>query len=325
MRSEVPAKNILNLASIGNIQAVLENSRDKSTGTYIGERKTALILPPGMRRGAIQAAMCSALEDYKLAPDGFDYIVGASVGATNGRELLGGKIKQIVEIFVNDSDIFLKKPIPPILDFRVAEAMFRKIGADENLQKSKHTQLYIGLRNLLTGQYSYLNAKDIDDTIAAVISSMSIYSITKSRKPPVNQELYGDPMLGARASIDFAKNNLKATDILILFCTNPFKKDPFETSINYLFTSIEHMIAPGKHRNKARLLLRALSRLIQSDDNPEYYLNLFSTEGDTNIAGIYPRRQPLKPNETNHNLLQQAVTEAQDYTHMLVKTSLGQI
>ncbi len=323
MRSERSAKNILNLASIGNIQAVLENASDKSNGTNMGERRTALILPPGMRRGAIQAAMCSALEDCNLAPDGFDYIVGASVGATNGRELLGGKIKQLLEIFVNDKDIFLKKPIPHILDFKVAEDMFRKIGADEDSLKSKPTQLYIGLRNLLTGQYSYLNAKDIDDTIAAVISSMSIYSITNSRKPLVNQELYGDPMLGARASIDFAKNNLKATDILILFCTNPFKKDPFETSINYLFTSIEHMIAPGKSRNKGRLLLQALSRLIQSDDNPEYYLNLFSSQGHTNMAGIYPKRQPLKPNETNHNLLQQAVTEAQDFTNLLVKTSLG--
>jgi hypothetical protein len=137
---------------------------------------------------------------------------------------------------------------------------------------------------------------------------MTIESITKSRRKLVNGKLYFDPMQADIWPLHYAFNELHATDILIIFTSNPFIDEKKDTLMNYVLTCVEN-IGNSKH------LLVALKRLRAASDNPQYYKELFSTSTDVRIAGIYPTTTPMAPNEQNLTRVKNIIAEVETFSY----------
>ena len=317
--------NLLKLKAVGAYQEVLSKWYRQSQGEVIPGTNIVCILTSGMRLGAYTAAQLSALERIGFKPEGIQSFVGTSVGATIGREFIGANIDELAKLFANDiidgpkgrqRGIFLETRKLPLVDFVVTEDLFRDRGARESAVKSAIPELYMALRGIDTGRVEFAKARDMDDTVIGVLSSMTIDSITKrnSTKLKIGDDkkgrMFADPLIGETDLINYAINELGATDLLIFFNSNPFINSTTDRLLNYVLTILEHRKNP-KH------LIWALSELKSRNSNPAPYYQQLLTSENVCVAGIYPENSPLAPNDLRLNRIQRIMSEAESFAYSL--------
>jgi hypothetical protein len=293
----------LDMVTIGPCETVLGNFHRK-TQEDLPDITTVLILVGGMQRGVIQAWQCAEFESLGLT-SGIDKVMGLSVGSAVGRELTGGTVAVTKNFFHEDSlneGVILPRSFPPLVDFGPAEKILRQRGATEESVRSSKTELLIHLQDRETGVSSFISAREIDDTVAAVISAMSMPYVTKSPVLPVNGKLYGDPMHINALPIDYAIKKLHATDILVLFTENPFTGDRRLQAFNLFLSHLANL--------KTSERFSVFSHLRSMRNNIRYLTDPNATPDGINVAGIYPTNMPLNPNERNAHLLEEAGKQA---------------
>lgn len=315
----IPKTNLLDMQAVGQSDAFLDKWYRQSRGEVLPNTKLVLVLTAGMRRGGITTGILSGLRNHEVTSDGLQAIVGSSVGGTIAREYIGNNINVLKGLFVDDRRqtpkglermIFLKKMRPPLVNFVATEDLFRKEGAPEEAVKAAKPEVYIGLRDLVTGTREFVKMREVEDTVDLAISTMTMVEITERRQRPVVNTITGekkmsaDPFYNPSELIKFAVNELGATDVGVLFTTNPFETSRVNSAFDLLMTFLDHM------RNRKHLF-QAIYNLRYADKSPEYFKKLFSESGNVNMAGFYPSRVPIAPNETNLELMALVINEAE--------------
>ncbi len=289
----------IRMQAVGAYPEVLGNLYRKAQGEVMPDVTTALILVGGMQRGVIQAWQYAQLETIKLA-GGIDYILGLSVGAAVGREAVGGTIQDNKNIFHKediDCGIILDTRKFPWVNFEAGISMLRRIGASEEAVKSSKTQLLIHLQDRQTGKADFFPASEMDDTAAAVISAMHIPGITKTPRLPVNGRLYRDAMHIDALPIRYAVEQLKATDILVMFTDNPFRASLGMTAVNLL-------VSHATNYNK-REFFSILVHHWKQKGNLRMLTDQTEIHRGVRIAGTYPEVMPMALNERRASLIEE--------------------
>jgi predicted patatin/cPLA2 family phospholipase len=305
-RNDLP----LEMQAMGPYKIVLENVYRRSQGNGRPDVRTGLVLVGGMQRGVIQAWQCAGLETLGYTADGFDVVVGNSVGATVGREFVGGNVQKSKHYFAEETPGRIVTPRRNIqfIDFVEGMKLLQEKGASEEAVKSAKTDLYFALRNTRTGQCGFMNAREVDDTRAAVISSMSMWGITRRGNVLVNGESYNDPMHVNALPLQYITKTLGATDVLVMFTEYPFKTSSRALwAINTLISGLanlkhpQEILAFPKH---TRINQQNLDFLQQPPEG-------------VRIAAFYPSNMPLVPDERNVELIRTAGEEAEAFARKI--------
>jgi hypothetical protein len=312
---------ILNLQTAGNSDAFLDKWLRQSRGEIIPNTKLVLVLTAGMRRGGITTGILSGLRTHGFSPDGLQAIVGSSVGGTVAREYAGNNLDALEGLFADDRRpnkttgelervIFMPPTKPKFINFVNTEDLFRKEGAPEEVVKAAKPEIYVGLRD--KGEKRFINLKEVEDSVDLVISSMTIQKITERRNRRVilnttKEEIMGaDPLHKDSELIKFAINELGATDIGVLFTSNPFERNLADIAFDYGVAILEHM-------HNREHMFRALYDLRHTDKSPEHFEKLFSGSGKVEMAGFYPQDMPINPSELDLALMSRVIKESKAF------------
>lgn len=313
-----PETSLLKMQAVGQSDQFLDLWYRQSRGENLPGRKLVLVLTAGMRRGGITTGVLSGLRDHGFTPNGLQAIVGSSVGGTVAREYAGNNLDALKGLFADDRRqtpqgfrrvIFLDNKSFPLVNFVATEDLFRQEGACEEVVKAASPEIYVGLRDMATGLSEFVDLKKVEDSVDLVISTMTVDKITRRRKRPVvkrngERVMGADPLHKDSELIKFAVKELGATDVGVLFTSNPLENSRINTAFDYAVTILEHM-GNGKH------LPNALYELRYADKSPEYFKELFLNTKDVNISGFYPSKMPIAPNELNLNLMAGVINEAE--------------
>jgi predicted patatin/cPLA2 family phospholipase len=194
--------------------------------------RPALIVHGGGMRGVYSTGVTAKFEDLGLS-DTFDNAIGVSAGACAVAYFLSRQASRGPSVYYDDltnKDFINPFRLRGIMDIGYLENIFKNVKPlDQDVVRKSRTDMYIGLTDSASGSGSYLNVtkKPEIDLARALVTSSAIPGVVKPQIP-IDGTVYSDGSTGCTNTIDFAIDELNATDILVV--TNRPLTDRSKTS-----------------------------------------------------------------------------------------------
>ncbi len=250
------------------------------------EIKTALIVGGGGMRGVFSGGVVIALDELGLR-EVFDSAIGISAGAAAIAYLLAGEPKLGTSIYpenLSNSNFVNPFRVRNILDIAYLGEIFRNVKPlNQSSVRASRTNFYIGVTDAETGKGEYWDVTNNEeiDIIDTILASSSLPGFTKGPMK-VGDRLLSDGVTGCTKPIEFAINELGATDILLVLNRKPYKSADSLTDRSLAKLAVRGYSKPFKAAH--------LTRRIDNDfDMIKNYQKII------NIEVIYPTGEAISP------------------------------
>lgn len=280
-----------------NSQAVVDllNSRKKDNQATQGEhsRKLALIVEGGAMRGVLSAGSLLAIDllGYRNC---FDEIYATSAGAVNAAYFLSGQGELGITVYFDDisnKNFFNPLRFTKIVDVDYVYDHIVPIvkPLNEINIKNSHTNLYMSVTNVNSGENELINTKTFSEPIAKVLKASNALPILYNRTVTLNGKQYIDGGASNPLPVKQAIAN-GCTDILILLSKDKNHVSLEPTTIQKL---IYYLMLTRKH---PKMMDCYKELFIQANESRKLAL-----EGDpnneVNMATICPTEMELIVNK----------------------------
>lgn len=214
------------------------------------ERISATILcDSGVMWGAFGGGVVTGLEECGLT-NVFDYAVGVSAGAPNLAYFLARQTRLGTAIYYEDlvDNQFINfTRIKKVVDLDLLEEVFRGERGHKKLDvdavKSSRTKLLIAVTNSQNGQREFIDTQDPKVDVVSAIKASCAIPIVYNRSVEINGVEYSDGNSAAPLPIDYAIDNLKSDNILVIL------QKPFNYQSGVITKLIEFILARKFIRN----------------------------------------------------------------------------